>query len=62
MCRLTNTYNLEPTRWRVYNRHGVFDTNRLRLIIYTDIASQLKRLFDPTTFGISPPGAEHIVK
>jgi len=39
---------------RIYNRHGVFDTNRLRLIIYTPlIASQLKRIFDPTTFGIS---------
>jgi len=25
------------TRKRIYNRHGVFDTNRLRLIIYTPL-------------------------
>jgi len=24
-------------RMRIYNRHGVFDTNRLRLIIYTPL-------------------------
>jgi len=25
------------SRLRIYNRHGVFDTNRLRLIIYTPL-------------------------
>jgi len=27
-------------RWRVYNRHGVFDTNRLRPIIYTPLLAK----------------------
>jgi len=26
-----------PSRARIYNRHGVFDTNRLRLIIDTPL-------------------------
>jgi len=30
-------YDITSARTRIYNRHGVFDTNRLRFIIYTPL-------------------------
>jgi len=41
---------------RYDTRHGVFILFSLETYNLYSIASQLKRLFDPTTFGISLPG------
>jgi len=38
------------------DRHGVFTLFSLETYNLYSIASQLKRLFDPVTIGISPPG------
>jgi len=52
-------YSTLTNRKRYDTRHGVLILFSLETYNLYSIASQLKRLFDPTTFGISPTGKCH---